>query len=100
MIILNILQVKKVVLQIALIIILEISELIHITLLPIKKTFTFCDFIILIKSVVNKNTNKYYYSIFLEKGSHKDKWMFVYYKCYVIIELTFLKELMLIKQVH
>ena len=26
--------------------------------------------------------------------------MFVYYKCYVMMELTFLKELMLIKQVH
>ena len=26
--------------------------------------------------------------------------MFVYYKCYVLIELTFLKELMLIKPVH
>ena len=28
------------------------------------------------------------------------KRMFVYYKCYILIELTFLKELMLIKQVH
>ena len=26
--------------------------------------------------------------------------MFVYYKCYISIELTFLKELMLIKQVY
>ena len=26
--------------------------------------------------------------------------MFVYYKCYILIRLTFLKELMLIKQVH
>ena len=26
--------------------------------------------------------------------------MFSYYKCYISIELTFLKELMLIKQVH
>ena len=25
---------------------------------------------------------------------------FVYHKCYILIELTFLKELMLIKQVH
>ena len=55
---------------------------------------------ILIKSVVNKNKNKHYYNIFLEKGSYKDKWMFVYYKCYIMIELTFLKELMLIKQMH
>ena len=28
---------------------------------------------ILIKSVVNKNKNEYYYNIFLEKGSYKDK---------------------------
>ena len=27
----------------------------------------------LIKLVVNKNKNEYYYNIFLEKGSHKDK---------------------------
>ena len=56
--------------------------------------------IILIKSVANNNENKYYYNIFLEKGSYKDKLMFVCYKCYIMIELTFLKELMLIKQVH
>ena len=59
---------------------------------------TFHNVIILIKSVVNKNENRYYYNIFLEKGSYKDKWMFVYYKCYIMIELTFLKELILIKQ--
>ena len=59
---------------------------------------TFHNVIILIKSVVNKNENKYYYNIFLEKGSYKDKWMFVYYKCYIMIELTFLNELILIKQ--
>ena len=28
------------------------------------------------------------------------KWMFVYYKCYIKIELTFLKELMLVKQAN
>ena len=28
------------------------------------------------------------------------KWMFVYYKCYISIELRFLKEVILIKQVH
>ena len=43
----------------------------------------------LIKSVVNKDENKYYYNIFLEKGLYKNKWMFVYYKCYIMIELTF-----------
>ena len=39
--------------------------------LPIKKILTFHNIIILIKSVVNKNKNKYYYNIFLEKGSYK-----------------------------
>ena len=67
---------------------------------PIKKRLTFHNVIILIKSVVNKNKNKYYYNIFLEKELCKDKCMFVYYKCYITIELMFLKELMLIKEVY
>ena len=40
--------------------------------LPIEKILTFHNFIILIKSVFNMNKN-YYYNIFLEKGSYKDK---------------------------
>ena len=28
------------------------------------------------------------------------KWIFVFYKCYIIIELMFLKELMLIRQAN
>ena len=39
----------------------------------LKKTLTFDSVIILIKSVVNKNKNEYYYNIFLEKDSNKDK---------------------------
>ena len=39
--------------------------------LPIKKNLTFRNVIILIKLVVNKNKNKYYCNIFLEKGSYK-----------------------------
>ena len=35
--------------------------------LPIEKILTFHNFIILIKSVVNKNKNEYYYTIFSEK---------------------------------
>ena len=67
---------------------------------------TFHNVIILIKSVVNMNKTEYYYNIFLEKGLYKDKsdtqyfQIFVYYKCYISIELTLLKELMLIKQLH
>ena len=36
--------------------------------LPIEKILAFHNVIILIKSVVNKNKNEYYYNIFLEKG--------------------------------
>ena len=41
--------------------------------LAIEKTITFHNVIILINSVVNKNENKYYYYIFLEKCSNEDK---------------------------
>ena len=41
--------------------------------LPIKKILTFHNVIVLIKSVVNKKKNKYYYNTFLSKGSYKDK---------------------------
>ena len=41
--------------------------------LPVKKILTFHNVIILIKSVVNKNENKYCYNIFLEKVSYKYK---------------------------
>ena len=75
--------------------------------LPIEKILTFHNVITFIKPVANVIKNHYYYNIFLEKGLYKDtsihdifKWMFVYYKCYISSELTFLKELMLVKQVH
>ena len=41
--------------------------------LPIEKILTFCNVIILIKLVVNKNKKEHYYNIFLEKGLYKDK---------------------------
>ena len=41
--------------------------------LHIQKILTFHNVIILIKSVVSKDKNNYYYNIFLEKGSYKDK---------------------------
>ena len=41
--------------------------------LPIEKILTFHNVVILIKSAVNKNQNNYYYNIFLEKASYKDK---------------------------
>ena len=64
---------------------------------------TFRNVIIIIKSVWNKDKNNYYYNIFLEKASYKfpKKYSFCKkYKCYILIELTFLKELILIKQVQ
>ena len=41
--------------------------------LPIQKMLIFHNVIILIKSLFNKNKNKYYYNIFLEKSLSKDK---------------------------
>ena len=41
--------------------------------LPIEKILTFHNVIILIKSVISKNKNSYYYNIFLEKGSYENK---------------------------
>ena len=62
---------KKVVLQILWIIILQESE--PYNSLPKEKILTFHNVIILIKSFVNRNKNEYYYNIFLEKGSYKIK---------------------------
>ena len=39
--------------------------------LTIEKILTFHNVIILVKSVVSKNKNNYYYNIFLEKGFYK-----------------------------
>ena len=50
--------------------------------LPIEKIMTFHNVIILIKSVVNKNKNNYYYDIFLEKGLNKDKSDTQFFKMY------------------
>ena len=75
--------------------------------LPVEKIFSFHNIIIFIKTVVNKNINNYYYNIFFEKVYMRInlrhnffKWKFVYYKCCIIIELTILKELMLIIQAN
>ena len=39
--------------------------------LPLEKTMTFCDLIILIKSDWNKDESNYYYNIFLEELSYE-----------------------------
>ena len=41
--------------------------------LPTEKILTFHNLIILIKPVVNNDKNNYYYNIFSEKSSYKDK---------------------------
>ena len=64
---------KKVVLQIVLIIILRESELIDMFLYLLKILLAFHNVIILIQAVVDMNKNKYYYDTFLEKVSYKDK---------------------------
>ena len=40
---------------------------------PIEKILTLHNVMILIKSVVNKNTNEYYHQIFLQKDSNKGR---------------------------
>ena len=47
--------------------------------LPIEKILTFHNVIIFIKSVVNKNKNKYYNNIFLEKGLYQEKFNTEYF---------------------
>ena len=64
---------KKVVLQIVLIIILQESELIDMFLYLLKILLASHNVIIHIQAVVDMNKNKYYYDIFLEKVSYKDK---------------------------
>ena len=55
---------KKVVLQIVLIIVLKIIRIDSYNSLPIEKIFAFHNVIILIKSIVKKNKNNYHYNLF------------------------------------
>ena len=52
--------------------------------------------IIVVRAVFHEN-NKYYRQVFLEECLYK---LQTIKKCYIMIELTFLKELMLVKRVH
>ena len=51
----------------------------------------------LIKKVCNKDKNNYYYNIFLEKAAYElpKNNFYIKYKCYIMIELTYLRELVL-----
>ena len=67
--------------------------------LPLEKTMTFHNVIILLRKLgikIKIITTTIY---FLEKSSNYLKKCFLY-KCYVMKELTLLKKLILIKQVH
>ena len=68
---------KKVILQIILIITSQ------------EKIVTFHNVIIPIRSVVNKNKNKNYYHIFLEKGSYKEKSNKRYFSLLVFLKQRF-----------
>ena len=64
---LNILEVKKVVLHMFFLINMQKSKLTYHSL-PLEKTMILHNVRILSKSVVDKNQNRYYYNIFLEKS--------------------------------
>ena len=70
--------------------------------LPLEKTMTFHNVIVLIKLAFNKDKYDYYYDIFLEKvwNELSKKSFCIKYKCFIMIELKFLKELMLIRQMN
>ena len=70
--------------------------------LPLEKPMTFCDVIILINWDFIGDINNFYYNIFLKKGSYEShkKLFCIKYKQDIIIELTLLKDLMLIRQAN
>ena len=61
--------------------------------LPLNKTIEIHIVTVVIRAAFHEN-NKHYSQVFLDECLYKMK------KCYIMIELTFLKELKLIKQVH
>ena len=61
--------------------------------LPLNKTIEIHIVTVVIRAAFHEN-NKHYSQVVLDECLYKMK------KCYIMIELTFLKELKLIKQVH
>ena len=55
---------------------------------------------VIIKSNWNKDENDYYYNILSEKTSYESPKNKILHNDCIVIELTFLKELMLLKEVH
>ena len=64
--------------------------------LPLNKTIEILNMIIVVRAVFHKN-NKYYPQVFLNECLYELKIM---QKCYIMIELTFLNESMLIRKVN
>ena len=62
--------------------------------LPLNKTIEIPSIVMGFRAAFHEN-NKYYPKAFLDECLHK---LWIIYKCYIFIELMFLKELMLIKQ--
>ena len=60
--------------------------------LPLNKTPEMCNMIVVVRAVFHEN-NKYYPQAFLMNG-------YVSYKRYILIELTFVKKIMLIRQMN
>ena len=52
---------------------------------------------IIVVSTVFYENNKYYPKVFLDECLYK---LWIIWQCYIVIELTFLKELILTKQVY
>ena len=61
--------------------------------LPLNKTIEILVMVIVVRAIFYEN-NKYYPQVFLDECLYEN------YKFYIMIELLFLKELMLIKQLH
>ena len=63
---------------------------------------SFHNVVILISSVGKKDKNNFYYNILLEKlyMNYLKNNFCMKHKCYIMIELTFLKKLVLTKQVY
>ena len=60
--------------------------------LPLNKTLEMCNMIVVVRAVFHEN-NKYYPQAFLMN-------VYVSYKRYMLIELTFERKIMLIKQMN
>ena len=64
--------------------------------LPLNNATEIPSMIIVINAVFHEN-DKYYPQVFLDECLYK---LLIIQKCYMLMELTFLKKLILIKQVH